>query len=278
MKIFTSELELQQEALKRKMRGETIGFVPTMGYLHSGHTSLIDIARKKADWVVCSIYINPLQFGPNEDLDQYPKDLQGDMQKCSEHGVDALFNPTNLYEDNHSTYVNVLNLSTGLCGGSRPKHFQGVTTIVSKLFGIVQPNFAVFGEKDFQQLAIIRKMVHDLRMPIEIIGAPLIRDHDGLALSSRNRYLNPEERKKALSISKTLHQINTLVDQAEGVISVPTLCKRATELLQVDELDYLEIVDPFTLRPLKQVSGSARVLIAAWVGTTRLIDNLEIRR
>ena len=278
MRVFTSEDALQKEAIRRKKRGERIGFVPTMGYLHSGHTSLLDVARKNCDWLVCSIFVNPLQFSPNEDLDQYPKDESGDSSKCKEHGVDALFRPTTLYDDDHSTFVNVHNLSKGLCGGSRPTHFQGVTTVVAKLFGIVQPDFAVFGEKDYQQLAIIRQMVKDLRLPIEIIGSPLVRDVDGLALSSRNRYLSSEERVRALSISKTLQWINTLVQQTEEVISVPTICKRATELLQVDELDYLEIVDPITLRPLKLINGTARVLIAAWVGSTRLIDNLEIQR
>jgi pantoate--beta-alanine ligase len=278
MEIFTSAKELQKEATKRRTKGQRIGFVPTMGYLHAGHTSLFDIARKSCDWLICSIYVNPLQFSQNEDLNNYPQDPDGDRIKCQEHGVDALFLPTDLYSSDHSTFVTVKELSAGLCAGTRPTHFEGVTTVVARLFGIVQPTFAVFGEKDFQQLAIIKRMVRDLAMPIEIIGGPLVRDNDGLALSSRNRYLSQAERIRALSISTTLQRIQSSIKKSITPLAVPGLQKMASETLRLCELDYLEIVDPSTLKPLKEVNGPARALIAGWIGQTRLIDNMDISR
>ena len=277
MKIFMTPQELQQEALLRKKRGETIGFVPTMGALHAGHTSLFDIARKKCDWLVCSIFVNPLQFAPTEDLDQYPADAEGDQQKCIEHGVDALFLPKEMYHGDHSTYVRVEKLSQGLCGGDRPTHFEGVTTVVARLFGIVQPDIAVFGEKDYQQLALIRRMVRDLAMPIEIIGGALIREESGLALSSRNRYLSPQDREKGLTLSQTLQEIKRLHVE-DGVRSCVELKSTALRKLNVDQLDYLEIVDCDSLESLEQITDRARALIAAKVGDTRLIDNMEISR
>jgi len=278
MEIFTSAKELQKEATKRRANGQRIGLVPTMGYLHAGHTSLLDIAREKCDWLVCSIFVNPLQFSPNEDLDSYPIDSDEDKIKCQKHGVDALFLPINLYSSDHSTFVTVKELSTGLCAGTRPTHFEGVTTVVARLFGIVQPTVAVFGEKDYQQLAIIKRMVRDLAMPIEIIGGPLVRDKDGLALSSRNRHLSQAERKRALSIAITLQTIQSYIKKSVTPLAVPGLQKMASETLRLCELDYLEIVDPSTLKPLKEVNGPARALLAGWVGQTRLIDNMDISR
>ena len=278
MQLFSSADQLQHVALQHRQNGLRIGFVPTMGYLHVGHTSLLDIARQHCDWLICSIYVNPLQFAPNEDLEQYPRDLEGDIQKCQKHNVDALFIPTDIYHSDHSTTINVQGLTNGLCGSSRPQHFQGVATVVARLFGIVQPHVAVFGEKDFQQLAVIQRMVRDLALPINIIGGPLIRDEDGLALSSRNRYLTVEQRKKALSLSTCLHTIHQLIHEGEKMESVPFILEQAAKSLAVDKVDYLEIVHPQTLAPLTTISGPARALIAAWVGQTRLIDNLDVSK
>ena len=264
--------DAMQAAARTLQRGGTrVGFVPTMGFLHEGHLSLMRLARKHCDHVVVSIYVNPLQFGPTEDLDQYPRDLEGDAAHCEAVGVDTLFVPTTLYEADHSTRVCVDDLTQHLCGAARPGHFDGVTTVVARLFGIVQPNVAVFGEKDFQQLAVIRRMVRDLCMPIDVVGGPLVRDGDGLALSSRNKYLDPAARTRALSLHRALHAIKKATTP-----SVAERLQLGHELLYADEVDYLAIVDPDSLRPLEVVDGPARALVAARIGTTRLIDNLGL--
>jgi pantoate--beta-alanine ligase len=253
----------------RRDRGETIGLVPTMGFLHDGHLSLMERAREVCDHLVVSIYVNPLQFGPDEDLDRYPSDPEGDATQCAAVGVDTLFTPTNLYDGAHSTTVRVSGLTEGLCGASRPGHFDGVTTVVARLFGIVQPTLAVFGEKDYQQLAVIRRMVQDLCMGIEIIGGPLVRDHDGLALSSRNRYLDESNRRRALSLHRALN--------AMAQAKTPSTGERMAlgrALIEADSVDYLEIVDPDSLEPVEQIEGPVRALVAAWIGNTRLIDNI----
>ena len=274
MKILTDPQELQAEALRRRSSGERIGFVPTMGFLHRGHTSLFDLGRQQCDWLVASIYVNPLQFAPNEDLAAYPRDPDGDSALCQQHGVDCLFMPDNLYASNHSTTVRVEQLSQGLCGASRPTHFEGVTTVVARLLGIVQPNLAVFGEKDYQQLAVIRRMVRDLAMPIDIVGGPLVRDSDGLALSSRNAYLSEEERVRALSIFQALSLMRQMVNS--GQTDCATLLKAARVKLNVDRIDYLEIRDGRDLSSVDTVTPGTRAFAAAWVGTPRLIDNLEL--
>lgn len=276
MRIVTDPLALQQEALARRAEGQRIGFVPTMGYLHAGHTSLMAQARPQCDWLVVSIFVNPLQFGPGEDLDRYPRDPEGDAEKCRKEGVDVLFMPAALYPIGHSTRVSVQGLSDGLCGGKRPGHFDGVTTVVGRLFGLVQPHVAVFGEKDFQQLAVIRRMVTDLAMPIDVQGAPLVRDADGLALSSRNRYLSPAQRRRALSLSATLRFIRDEVQSNGGTVTVEALLERAVQRLDVDKLDYLDIRNPDTLAPLSTITDAAHGFVAAWVGQTRLIDNLKL--
>jgi pantoate--beta-alanine ligase len=264
MNICTDPQKMQKIALEKKREGCTIGFVPTMGFLHKGHASLMKHARSQCDFLVVSIFINPLQFAPNEDLDVYPQDPNGDEEICTRMGVDVLFRPKELYLPNHSTFVDVNGLSDRLCGASRRTHFRGVCTVVARLFGLVQPDIAVFGEKDYQQLAVIRQLVQDLAMPINIIGAPLIRDADGMALSSRNRYLSEEERKRARSISQALFSIQKSVQ----------LRKLARDVLKVDELDYLEFIDPINLTPVKKIYAPIRLLIAAWIGRTRLIDNI----
>ena len=206
MKIVSTINEVREQVKEWKKEGNTIGFVPTMGYLHEGHASLIDAARKNNGKVVVSIFVNPIQFGPNEDLDSYPRDLEHDAKLCEEHGVDLIFHPTpeEMYGDNFYTFVDMDVLTKELCGLSRPVHFRGVCTVVSKLFNIVTPDNAYFGQKDAQQLAIIKRMVKDLNMPLSIHGCPIIREEDGLAKSSRNTYLSPEERKAALVLSRSV--------------------------------------------------------------------------
>ena len=277
MRIITDPIELQQEALVRRARGERIGFVPTMGYLHAGHTSLMDLARPRCDWLVVSIYVNPLQFGPDEDLDRYPRDPQGDAAKCAAAGTDVLFMPTSLYPVDHGTRVLVTGLTEGLCGTSRPGHFDGVTTVVSRLFGLVQPSLAVFGEKDFQQLAVLRRMTRDLALPIEVVGGPLVRDTDGLALSSRNRYLSTTDRARGRTLHQSLFAIRDTVAASPGPLPTAPLLDQARAALSVDQIDYLDIRHPDTLERLDTIDGPAHAFVAAMVGQTRLIDNVRLR-
>lgn len=275
MQTYTDPLALQAEALRRRAAGQRIGFVPTMGFLHAGHTSLMDLARERCDWLVASIYVNPLQFGPNEDLDQYPRDPEGDSARCRDHGVDALLMPADLYAPGHRTTVRVDELTGGLCGADRPTHFEGVTTVVARLFGLVQPSVAVFGEKDFQQLTVIRRMVRDLAMPIDIVGGPLVRDDDGVALSSRNAYLTPEQRVRARSLSRALRTMAAAA--ASGETRVSALLEAGHAELDVDELDYLEIRDEVDLEPMQSLDGRpARAFVAAKLGIPRLIDNMAL--
>ncbi len=274
MQIVTDPEALQAEALARRARGERIGFVPTMGFLHRGHVSLMELARPRCDWLVVSIFVNPLQFGPTEDLDRYPRDAEGDARTCEAAGVDCLFMPTSLYAPGHATTVSVTGLTTGLCGASRPTHFDGVTTVVSRLFGLVQPHLAVFGEKDYQQLAVIRRMTRDLALPVEIVGGPLVRDDDHVALSSRNAYLDADQRRRARSLSTTLGRMQQAV--ADGQQDVARLRADALASLDVDRLDYLELVDADDLTPLGIIDRPARACVAAWFGGTRLIDNVAL--
>ncbi len=254
-----------------RQAGLRIGFVPTMGFLHAGHTSLMDRARGDCDRLVVSIFVNPLQFGPSEDLDTYPRDLAGDAAKCRDHGVDLLFVPERFYPRDFSTGVSVSGVSEGLCGGRRPGHFDGVTTVVARLFGLVQPHVAVFGEKDYQQLAVVRRMTCDLALAVEVVGAPLIRDPDGLALSSRNAYLTPDQRARGLSLNRALTAMADAV--ASGTRDVPQLLALGRDQIRADRLDYLEVRDADSLAPVQTVTGPARALVAAFYGQTRLIDN-----
>ncbi|MCK6508072.1 pantoate--beta-alanine ligase [Myxococcota bacterium] len=274
MQILSDPRQVQAAMLDRRARGQVVGFVPTMGFLHRGHASLMDLARPRCDHLVVSIYVNPLQFGPGEDLDRYPRDPEGDAALCRAHGVDLLFMPPDLYEAGHATTVHVAGLTEGLCGRSRPTHFDGVTTVVARLFGLVQPALAVFGEKDWQQLAVVRRMVRDLALPVEILGGPLVRDEDGVALSSRNAYLSPDERARARSLVGALRGMQAAV--AGGERDVDALRAQALAHLEADRVDYLEVVDPDSLAPLQRVDGPARALVAAFVGRTRLIDNLAL--
>lgn len=274
MKHLSDASELLAWSDAQRASGRRIGFVPTMGFLHAGHASLMALLRPKVDALVVSIYVNPLQFGANEDLDTYPRDLEGDLNICAQQGVDAVFTPTNLYPEGFSTQVAVSGLTGGLCGASRPGHFDGVTTVVARLFGLTRCDLAAFGEKDFQQLMVLRRMVRDLAMPVKLVPGPIVRDHDGLALSSRNTYLSPADRTRGLSLSAALRHMVSLY--AAGETSVEALVASAKAVLTVDALDYLEIVDAESLQPVSHITTPCRALIAAKVGSTRLIDNLAI--
>ncbi len=271
MQIITDPQAMTAWSLEQQAAGHRVGFVPTMGYLHSGHASLIDIAGNHADRVVVSIYVNPLQFGPDEDLDRYPRDPEGDLATCERHGAHAIFMPASLYQPGFCTNVSVSGLTGGLCGAHRPGHFDGVTTVVARLFGIVRPHIAVFGEKDYQQLAVVRRMTLDLALGVEIIPGPLVRDHDGLALSSRNRYLSAEERRRGLSLSRALRAM-----VSASTSDVAELKRIGSEQLEVDRLDYLEVVCASSLAPLAKLDRPARAVVAGFVGSTRLIDGMAL--
>jgi pantoate--beta-alanine ligase len=274
--MITLRHTAEMQAWARAHRGARIGFVPTMGFLHAGHTSLMDHLRDHVDHLVVSIFVNPLQFGENEDLDQYPRDPEGDATQCAAHGADVLFVPDDFYPDDFTTHVRVDRLTDRLCGASRPGHFDGVTTVVARLFGVTGCSVACFGEKDYQQLAVVRRMVRDLALPVEIVGAPLVRDLDGLALSSRNAYLSVDDRTRALALHRALFAMRDA--KASGTTDAAELLALGTRILtpDVDRIDYLELVDASSLEPLAQVDRPARALVAAFVGRTRLIDNVAI--
>ena len=270
MKIFRDAKKFQAWCRSLSRNGRRIALVPTMGYLHEGHISLVETAKRKgADDVVVSIFVNPVQFGPNEDFEKYPRDEKADLKKCRDAGVSAVFLPTPgmMYLDGHSVYIDEERLSKGLCGGRRPGHFRGVCTVVAKLFNLVHPHTAVFGQKDFQQATIIRRMVRDLDFDVDVVVAPIVREPSGLALSSRNAYLSEEERENALAISRSLASVKT------GQWAVQR--RRIERNLEAHGLkvDYAEAVDVETLRPVKTVRKGVAVLIAAYDGKTRLIDN-----
>ena len=279
MKIVSTINEVREQVKEWKKEGNTIGFVPTMGYLHEGHASLIDAARKNNGKVVVSIFVNPIQFGPNEDLDSYPRDLEHDAKLCEEHGVDLIFHPTpeEMYGDNFYTFVDMDVLTKELCGLSRPVHFRGVCTVVSKLFNIVTPDNAYFGQKDAQQLAIIKRMVKDLNMPLSIHGCPIIREEDGLAKSSRNTYLSPESRKQAVILSKAIFLGKKMVEDGER--DAAKIKKAMTDLINTMPLatiDYVEIVDGMTMQSIDTLKGDILCAIAVNIGgEARLIDNFH---
>ena len=281
MKIVSTINEVREQVKEWKKEGNTIGFVPTMGYLHEGHASLIDAARKNNGKVVVSIFVNPIQFGPNEDLDSYPRDLEHDAKLCEEHGVDLIFHPTpeEMYGDNFYTFVDMDVLTKELCGLSRPVHFRGVCTVVSKLFNIVTPDNAYFGQKDAQQLAIIKRMVKDLNMPLSIHGCPIIREDDGLAKSSRNTYLNGEERQAALVLNRSLKAGKALVDAGETrACVIKSAITAEIEKEPLAKIDYVDVVDFDTITPVEKLEGSILVAIAVYIGKTRLIDNFIVEK
>ena len=262
----------------RQKHGQ-LGFVPTMGALHEGHISLVRAARERCGTVVASIFVNPTQFGPNEDFARYPRTLEHDTEMLQGEKVDVLFTPTReeMYPQGAVTFVTVEGLSERLCGRSRPGHFRGVTTIVNKLFNIVEPDFAFFGQKDAAQAAIIRKMVKDLDMPVEVVICPIVREPDGLAMSSRNVYLNPDERKRARVLYRALQKVQALY--ASGERSVAELIVAAKQVLAEEpevKLEYFEVADPVTLEATLDFSQPVLIAVAAKVGGTRLIDNIVL--
>lgn len=261
-----------------RARGERIAFVPTMGALHAGHVSLLSAARKVADRVVLSIFVNPTQFGPKEDLARYPRDLEGDLAKAASVDTDVAFVPeaNDVYPPGAQTFIEVREVSQGLCGERRPGHFAGVATVVCKLFNMVRPHLAIFGEKDFQQLAVIRRMVLDLNMPIEIVGQPTVRESDGLAMSSRNAYLSPLDRMRALAISQGLSAARERFAAGERDAGVLRALALGTIQDRVDRIDYVEIRDADSLRPIERLDRPAVILAAVYVGATRLIDNMRL--
>lgn len=276
MEIFKTTEEMQAWSATQRKAGKTISFVPTMGTLHEGHLSLLREGKHRADKLVCSIFVNPAQFGPGEDFSRYPRDDEGDLKKVKKLKTDIVFLPTDevMYPRGYQTYVNVEELTKFLCGLSRPAHFRGVTTVVLKLFNIVMPHVTIFGEKDFQQLVVIRRMVKDLNLPVEVVGMPIVREKDGLAMSSRNRYLSAEDRKAAHSLSQSLSKAEVMVIKgsrdAKEIISAVRDTIYAAKIVHID---YVKLCDPETLEDLKIFNPPALLAIAAFVGPTRLIDN-----
>lgn len=280
MIVARTKAELRAHLRALRAGGASLALVPTMGFLHEGHLSLVRRARTLADRVAVSIFVNPTQFGPTEDLDRYPRDLEGDLEKCRREGVWLVFapeSPAEMYGPDHATWVEVEGpLTAGLCGARRPGHFRGVATVVLKLFHLFEPEVAVFGKKDYQQLAVIRKMVEDLDLGVTIVGGETVREPDGLALSSRNAYLSAEERQRALALHRGLSAARVRYEAGER--RAATLVEAAREPIApaVDRIDYLELVDADTLVPIDEVRGRACLLVAAFVGKTRLIDNVEL--
>ena len=275
MQVTKTVEETRKQIKQWKKEGKTIGLVPTMGFLHEGHASLIRKCREQNDIVVVSDFVNPTQFGPNEDLEAYPRDFERDSKLCESLGADLIFapSPEDMYHDPHA-FVSIDTLSETLCGKTRPIHFKGVCTVVTKLFHIVAPDRAYFGEKDAQQLAIIRKMVKDLNFDIEIVGCPIVREADGLAMSSRNTYLNEEERKAALVLSQAVRLGEGLVEAGEknaAVIKEKMIAHIEAEPLA--KIDYVEIVDAQSLEPVSEIQGEILAAMAVYIGKTRLIDN-----
>ncbi|HEX2656809.1 MAG TPA: pantoate--beta-alanine ligase [Polyangia bacterium] len=277
-RVINRPAEMSAWSDAARARGERIAFVPTMGYLHAGHVALLEEARRRGDRVVLSIFVNPTQFGPNEDLARYPRDLPGDLAKATAAGTDVAFvpEPVDMYPPGHQTTVQVHELEQGLCGATRPGHFVGVATVVCKLFNIVRPHVSVFGEKDFQQLAVIRRMVRDLDMPVEVVGLPTVREPDGLAMSSRNKFLSPDERQRAVVLSRALFAARASWQSGQRDVAALIAAARATITPQVTRLQYLELRDAHTLQTISTIDRPAVMAVAAFMGQTRLIDNLRL--
>lgn len=280
MNIISTINEVREQIKEWKKQGLTVGLVPTMGYLHEGHKSLIDAAVKENDKVVVSVFVNPTQFAPGEDLETYPRDLDRDAALCQEAGAALVFHPepSEMYHQNYSTYVDMRTLTQGLCGKTRPTHFSGVCTVVSKLFHIVQPDRAYFGQKDAQQLAVIKHMVEDLNFDIKIVGCPIIREEDGLAKSSRNTYLNEEERKQAVILNQALQKGKEQIENGERRSSqIKQMIIQIIETMPLAKIDYVEVVDFQTLESIEEIKGEILVAVAVYIGKTRLIDNFIMK-
>ena len=279
MEIIKKISDMQEFSRQARLNGKRIGVVPTMGFLHSGHTSLIDRARAEADVLIVTLFVNPAQFAPNEDLDTYPKDFKRDRELCEAHGADVLFAPTpdEMYYPDQSVWINEEKLSQKLCGASRPVFFRGVCTVVAKLFNITLPDFAVFGQKDAQQALIIKRMVRDLNFPVEIIIGALVREKNGMAMSSRNRYLSKDERRNALSISQALHKVERDIVKfhINDKEKIMTAISRQIEN-SGGEIDYVAIYDANTLDDVSEKSKKILIACAATFGKARLIDNIVL--
>ena len=280
MRIIEKVSEMQQQADAWRREGKRIAFVPTMGYLHQGHLDLLRAARRLGDLTLMSIFVNPSQFGPGEDYQSYPRDLDRDIRLATEVGTDVAFVPLpeEVYPEGYQTHVEVTEVTRNLCGRSRPVFLRGVATVVTKLFHIVKPHAAVFGEKDFQQLVTIRRMVRDLNMDVDIIGHPIVRESDGLAMSSRNVYLNAEQRRIALRLNQSLQRARVLVDAGER--RAEALLAMVKDFLTGDDgvrIDYVQLCGPETLEDVSLVDGPTLLALAAWVGPARLIDNCVLR-
>lgn len=276
MKIIESPEKMQQFSESLRLAGKKIAFVPTMGYLHEGHLMLMREGRKRGNCLVTSIYVNPTQFGPGEDFEKYPRDLDRDLKLSEDVGVDVVFYPSNegMYPEGYQTFVNVEKVTRNLCGRSRPTHFRGVTTVCAKLFNIVKPHVTVFGRKDYQQLVTIRRMVSDLNMDLEVVGMATLREPDGLAMSSRNTYLKPEERESALSLSRALRLAETLYEKGER--DAGKILDRVTAFIGSHphaRIDYAELCDAESLEDIERIEGKAVLALAVRVGLPRLIDN-----
>ena len=278
MDVVSSIQEMEKVSIELRNRESVIGFVPTMGYLHEGHLSLIDLVREKSDFIILSIFVNPIQFGVGEDLERYPRDLEHDLSLCRERGVDCVFVPTvdQMYPEDASTYVSEESIGTGLCGQARPTHFRGVTTICAKLFNICRPNFVAFGQKDAQQVVVIKRMVRDLHFPLEILVGPTVREHDGLAMSSRNSYLNEKQRVDAQLIRQALFAGQRLVDE-KGIRNVDRIKAEVISILSQGRfirVNYAEIVNRENMFPETEIEpGRSMLVVAVWIDSIRLIDN-----
>ncbi|AST56893.1 pantoate-beta-alanine ligase [Thermoanaerobacterium thermosaccharolyticum] len=276
--IVVKKISDVREAIKaQKAQGKTIGLVPTMGYLHEGHLSLVKEARENSDFVCASVFVNPIQFGPNEDYNKYPRDIERDIKLLEENGCDLVFIPSveEMYPNERLTTVSVIKITNKLCGAYRPGHFDGVCTVVTKLFNIFTPDIAVFGQKDAQQVAVIKKMVEDLNIPVKIIASPIVRDKDGLALSSRNVYLSDDERHAALILNKSLKEAEKILKSGER--NAENIISRVKNILESEPLckiQYVSCVHPDTLEDLTAINDKALIAIACYIGNTRLIDNL----
>ncbi len=277
--ILRTPDEVRRAVLQARREGRRIGFVPTMGALHAGHARLIELARQECGFVVVSIFVNPAQFGPNEDFSKYPRSFEADCELSERSGAEAVFAPEAaiIYPPGYRTFVEVQGLQDVLCGASRPGHFRGVCTVVLKLFNIVQPDAAYFGQKDAQQLLIIRRMVRDLNLPIEIRAVETVREFDGLALSSRNRYLTPEERQQAATIYRSLEHARQLIESGErDTATIEAAIRARIEQVPTFRVDYVRAVGLDTLEPAKSLSGPTLIAVAAFLGKARLIDNIQL--
>ena len=279
MNIVSTVSDVRKIVKGYRDEGLSVGLVPTMGYLHEGHKSLIEKSVQENDKTVVSVFVNPIQFGPGEDLATYPRDLDRDAKLCEQTGADLIFHPEkeDMYEDDFCTYIDMDAVTKNLCGKTRPTHFRGVCTVVGKLFNIVKPDRAYFGMKDAQQLAVIRRMVRDLNFDLEIVGCPIIRESDGLAKSSRNTYLSPDDRKAATILSKALNEGKALIEAGEkNAKTVTDAITKKIESEPLARIDYVEAVNFDSIEPVEKIEEHTLIAIAVYIGTTRLIDNMEV--